>query len=130
MKRYAARALAVCFVVLFVAACRTAPIYNVPESALPTSGRAVSLGEVTQAIQNAGAGLGWQMREVRPGHMIGTLALRTHLAVVDVVYDTDSFSITYKDSSNLNHDGTQIHSNYNGWIQNLEQAIRARVAAI
>ena len=63
----------------------------------------------------------------KPGHMVGTLALRTHLAVVDVNYSVKSYSITYNDSISLNYDGTTIHTNYNSWIQNLHKGITAQL---
>jgi len=49
--------------------------------------------------------------------------------VVDIAYDTKAFSITYKDSSNLQYDAakSEIHKNYNGWVQNLENGIRAQL---
>jgi hypothetical protein len=43
---------------------------------------------------------------------------------VDIRYDTSSYDITYRDSHNLDYDGEKIHSNYNGWIQNLDDAIQ------
>ena len=33
----------------------------------------------------------------------------------------------YKDSANLHYDGKTIHSNYNGWIQNPDKAIRTQL---
>ena len=30
-----------------------------------------------------------------------------------------------QDSKDLNYDGTTIHNNYNGWIQNLEKGLHA-----
>ena len=67
----------------------------------------------------------------------GTLAaqkayfsLRDHRAVVTVIYDTKSYSIKYKDSSNLNYDGKSIHKNYNGWVENLDKAIRSNLVSI
>ena len=47
-----------------------------------------------------------------------------------VVYDTKSYSIKYKDSSNLNYDGKSIHKNYNGWVENLDKAIRSNLVAL
>jgi hypothetical protein len=47
--------------------------------------------------------------------------------VVDIPYSAKSYSITYKSSSNLNYDGTTIHSNYNGWVQNLHKAINTQL---
>jgi hypothetical protein len=52
------------------------------------------------------------------------LSLRTHVAVVDVRYSATSYSIVYRDSTNLDYRGDQIHKNYNGWIQNLDRDIR------
>jgi hypothetical protein len=52
------------------------------------------------------------------------------LAVVDVNYSTRSYSITYKDSTELQYDGKSIHQNYNGWVQNLDKGIRAQLSAL
>jgi hypothetical protein len=52
------------------------------------------------------------------------------MAVVDVNYTPQTYSITYKDSSNLGYDGQSIHKNYNGWVQNLDKAIRAQLGAL
>ena len=60
---------------------------------------------------------------VRPGVIRATLHLRTHVAVTEITYNEQVFSIIYVDSTNLDYDGTSIHKNYNGWIQNLERAI-------
>lgn len=117
------RALIICAIVAVVAACRAAPVYNVADTPLTSSSSKTQIGDVTEVIKKAGAGLGWQMKEVSPGYMIGTLALRSHIAVVDIRYDTDSFSIGYRDSTNLNYDGSSIHGNYNGWVKNLQSAI-------
>ena len=52
------------------------------------------------------------------------------MAKVDINYNTKTYSITYKDSSDLDYDGTKIHKNYNGWIQNLDNAIKVQLSAI
>jgi len=119
--------------VLFVAVsgCRTAPIQNVtraPLPAVPTT--KVTVHDVSKAIATAGGRLGWVMQEVRPGELQGTLTVRKHVAVVVVTHDTSTFSIDYKDSQNLLHQGDEIHRNYNKWVQNLRQAIQAEVARI
>ena len=115
--------------VLLAAGCRgSVPIYNVTDAPVAASKPNPSLDEVGKAIQRAGAALGWQMKETRPGHMLGTLNLRKHVAVVDVDYSVKSYSIRYKDSTELNYDGQNIHANYNGWIQNLDKGIRAQLS--
>lgn len=129
MKMRALSITAACLLALAVASCRTAPIHNVDNASFVPN-RQVTMNDVGDAITRAGGGLGWRMRKESEGHMIGTLALRKHVAVVDITYNKSDFSIRYKDSTNLNYDGTQIHSNYNGWIQNLEQAILAEISAL
>lgn len=114
-----------------IAACaRTAPVYNVSAMPVMANKPTVSLDEVGQAIIRAGATLGWQIRKVKPGLMLGTLHLRDHTALVDITYDPTSYSITYKNSTNLHYDGKVIHKNYNGWIQNLDRAIKVQLSAI
>jgi hypothetical protein len=39
---------------------------------------------MTMAIVHAGMGLGWEMASTTPDHIIGTLNLRAHQAVVDI----------------------------------------------
>lgn len=107
-----------------LAACRTAPVYNVENTPFTTD--APSMEAAAETIRLAGASLGWQVTEQSSGHLVGRLPIRSHLAVVDIRHDLETFSIMYKDSNNLKYDGTQIHSNYNGWIQNFQNAIIAR----
>lgn len=115
--------------VVLLAACRAGPVYNVQSTSLGAPPNA-TMEQVATAIKRAGSGLGWEVRDVAPGQMTGRLALRSHVAIVDINHDTRNFSIAYKDSTNLNYTGTEIHSNYNGWIQNLERAIKAQASAI
>ncbi|HVE51413.1 MAG TPA: hypothetical protein VNG69_17565 [Casimicrobiaceae bacterium] len=111
-----------------LAGCRSAPVYNIVEAPV-MSPRGASMQEVERAILQAGAALGWQMVSNRPGHMVGTLLLRDHRAIVDIDYTPKVYSIRYRDSSGLDYGGGQIHKNYNGWIQNLDREIRTRLAA-
>jgi hypothetical protein len=111
--------------VLALAGCRTAPVLNINEA--PISGNR-SMQQVEQAIVEAGRSLGWQMSPQGPGRIQGNLALRSHRASVDIAYSPKSYSIRYKDSDNLHYDGSSIHKNYNGWIENLDRAIRVRLS--
>ena len=115
---------------LLVVACTVKPIYNVTEAPITASKPNPSTEEVGKAIIRAGTQLGWQMTPDRPGHMVGRIALRTHAAVVDIDYSSRSYSIKYKDSTNLEYTGNTIHRNYNGWIENLDKAIRAQLSAL
>ena len=124
MKKLLASMLVLSAVML--AGCRTAPIYNVNDAAIP-SGKQHSMQDIQSAIVRAGDKLGWVMRVVKPGEIEGRLALRTHVAVVSIPYTQKSYSIVYKSSENLNQQGSEIHSNYNGWVQNLERRINAEL---
>lgn len=112
-----------------MAGCKSTPVFNVEDQSVITGNSRASMDDVKNAILRAGAGLGWTMRENKPGHITGTLMLRKHMAVVDIKYDTQKYGILYKDSKNLDYDGTNIHKNYNGWIQRLNQAIQAQLGA-
>lgn len=119
-------------VLMLAAGCTTAPIYSVADAPVVTNKQNPTLEDVGKAIIHAGVALGWQMKEVRPGQIVGTLMLRSHTAVVEVAYSTKSYSIVYKDSQNLDYNGAAktIHRNYNGWVQNLDRDIRAQLSAI
>lgn len=116
-------------VVLMLTACRTAPVYNVHNAAIPNIEKApLTMIDIEGAIVKAGAGLGWNMRPVKPGLIVATLNIRAHQAVADITYDLNDYNIDYSSSINLKYSGTKIHSNYNRWIQNLSKAINAQIA--
>ncbi|MGQ0809840.1 MAG: hypothetical protein ACT4OO_01260 [Nitrospiraceae bacterium] len=133
MKRAAKNIAIVCLVVAALVGCRGGGhIYNVKDAPVVTAtGKEPTLDQVTKAIIEAGAGLRWTMAVEKPGHIVGTLNVRSHTAVVDIPYSTKTYSIVYKDSVNLKHDAEKqtIHANYAGWIQNLDSAIRSRLTA-
>jgi hypothetical protein len=115
--------------VLAAAGCNTVqPIYNVVDAPVASTGtKPLTMDEVQKAIQRAGASLGWQITPEKPGRLTGRLALRTHLAVVDIEHNAKTYSIKYRDSADLGAKDGTIHRNYNGWIQNLDKAIRAQL---
>ena len=110
--------------------CVDVPIRNVPETQLAIRSDYVTLDQVSDAIVRAGTNLGWSMYEEVPGHIVGTLTVRDHQAVVDIFYNTETFSIGYKDSANLLYTGSTIHRNYNRWVMNLERAIQNEVVSL
>ena len=135
MKNKFSRLFLFCALVLLIASCRTAPVYNVSDTTINTgSGKEPTLQQVEQAILSAGAvpKPAWSMRVEKPGHIVASLHVRSHTAVVDIAYSTTKYSITYNTSTNLKYDTEEktIHSNYNGWIQNLDTAIKGKLSAI
>ena len=67
-------------VALGAAGCVTKPVYNVQAAPVTSNKTPLTNDDVAKAIVRAGAGLGWQMAEVQPGLITGTLHLRTHVA--------------------------------------------------
>ncbi len=123
--------LAVAAATLAVAACQPMPIYNVEGAPVTTtSGKAVSASQVRSAIITAGTSLGWSIKDAGPGRLEGTLHLREHTAVVEIPYGAARYGITYKSSENLQAGDGKIHKNYNGWIQNLDRAIRTEISRL
>ena len=113
--------------------CRTSALQNVQDSSfVPMDTKKVNMDNVAKAIIRAGASLGWQMRKVADGQIEGTLYLRDHMAQVKIPYTTKNYSILYQNSSNLKYDAANntIHSNYNGWIQNLNRAVQTQLGLL
>ena len=116
---------------LAVGCASTRPIVNVTDVPVVVSrGNQLSATQVRDAIMRAGGSLGWQMTATDPGLIAGRLNLRKHAAMIDVRYNAKTYSILYKDSSNLDYQNGQIHKNYHGWIENLDRSIRNELAAI
>ena len=114
---------------LILAGCTSNPILNIENAPIEIEAKHSSK-DIKKAIIRAGAGLGWQMKFKKKGHIVGTLYLRKHVAAVDITYTKNSYNITYKSSQNLDYDGTNIHRNYNGWIQNLNRQIQAQLTTL
>lgn len=107
-----------------------ANILNVTDAAVPVTKPNYALEDVRAAIIRAGAGLGWNVTDAGDNKMLAVLHLRSHVAKVEIPYSKTSFSILYKDSENLEYDGSKIHSNYNGWVQNLNRAINVQLSTL
>jgi hypothetical protein len=112
---------------LFLGGCTAVPIANVNQAPIQTTRGNPSMDQIRQAIIDAGSGLGWEMKPDRPGHLTGRLAVRQHVAVVDIDHTQTAYSIKYRESTGLDHKDGQIHRNYNGWVQNLDKAIRIKL---
>ena len=118
-------------IILGIGACTSAPIYNVSDAPVSAaSGKALQASQVRQVIITAGSALGWRIVDAGPGHLEGTLNLRTHAAVVDIPYSATKYSIQFKSGENLKSADGTIHKNYNGWVQNLDRGIRSSLSAL
>jgi len=112
--------------------CRTSQIQNVPNQHFSTYNSKISNEDVYKAIKRAGLSLGWIVKKVDNNIALATLNLRTHTAIVEIKYDLKNYSIKYKSSINLRYDkaNNTIHSNYNGWITNLNNAIKVQLSGL
>jgi len=117
---------------LVLVGCKSAPIYNVSDAPVDANTKNLTTENVKKAIIRAGVGLGWQIKEAGPGKLVGTLLLRKHMAKIDIPYSEKGYSLLYRDSNQLNYkpETGEIHKNYNGWIQNLDQAIQAQLLTL
>lgn len=114
---------------LLLSGCRGATVYNVENSPIEVK---VPSSKVYNAIKQAGASKGWIITNVKPGLAMGRLNARSHVAIVEIPYTETSYSIRYKDSTDLKYNAAtnEIHKNYNGWIQNLENAINLQLSML
>jgi len=125
MKNFAKNLVMAVFLLGAVVACtRTAPVYNVTSDNFTTP--SASLSERAAQIKRAGVGLRFAMEDAGPGKIKATYGARGHQGVAMVSFNQSTFSIQYVSSVDLDYDGTNIHKNYNGWIENLEKAIKAQ----
>ncbi|WP_024850525.1 hypothetical protein [Hydrogenovibrio kuenenii] len=111
-------------------ACRTSPIRDYKSQPVPSN--ITSAAQVAKAIQIAGTSLGWVISKEEDGKMMGVLNLRSHQAVVSIPYSATGYSILYSSSIDLkyNAEDRTIHSNYNGWVLNLNRAIQANLVSV
>jgi len=110
---------------------RTGPVYNINNAPIVApAGKKLSLKDIEAAIKVAGARLGWEMKTIKPGYIEATLRVRSHVAIVNITFNRTSYNINYKDSINLKYKAGRIHTNYNGWIENLDREIKAQLIAI
>ena len=116
----------------FLSGCRsmrTVPIVNIQNSTIEIDGK-YSKGDVKKAIITAIKGQGWGIQSKKGNHIVAVLFLRQITAAIDIRFNKKSYSITYKNSSKLNYNGTKIHRNYNTWIQNLDHRIQTELSSI
>lgn len=120
------RILTIISCLLLLAACKTAPVYNVSsEPVNSVSGQpALSVEQVENVIIGAAIKRGWKPRVVNTGLIEARLDLRQHTAVINISYSPTSYSIQYVDSQNLHYRNGEIHRNYNNWITNLSRDIQ------
>lgn len=134
-----------------------APIIDYPNVAFaPASGKTLTDTEVRTAIKSAATSMGWSIAEgQQPQEMIGTLIVKAkHTIQVTIRLAPQSYSVTYRDSVNMNYDksgmtpedrllinirgstnlggkeGPVIHPSYNRWVKDLVSAINNQIRSL
>jgi hypothetical protein len=124
------------------------PIVNHPNVAVVTSsGKPIQAEQVKQAIQEAARVKGWTLAYEPGDKILATLVVRNkHTVMVEIAYAADKYSLTYRDSVNMNYQanyspdprspaarngprvrGPVIHPFYNDWVRELKDAIRVEL---
>ena len=121
-KRYVLLSLAL--VLIGAGGCRST-VAEVKDEPFFGATKNADLNQVTQKIIEAGQRRRVNMQVIAPGHIEATYAKRNVKAVMDIKYNTERFSITYKDSYGLSYDAADntINSHYNSWVKNLKADI-------
>lgn len=115
---------------LALASCSSgSSVYNVEKTEL-NGPHSASLGDIERAIAKAGSRRGWTTKSVSPGLVTSTYSRGRRTAVVDIAFDTKSFSITYKDSRGYRYNGERIHGKYNARVKKLAASIRKEMRRI
>lgn len=110
------------------------PIQNFEEMPISSgNGKSLTLEQVKNAIISGGSRNRW-VATVQPGNTVRlTYSVRTHVAVVNVAYNTKTYSIRYADSTNLGYSAEGagiIHPNYNKWVSNLQRDIENALRSV
>ena len=111
---------------------RVQPVYNVFNHPIPQGAQSLSLKDIGDVIRISASKRQWLVEEKEPGLFTMVHRKKTHVAVVEIQYNQNSYSIKYNDSTDLLYNGRNIHRNYNRWVANLELDIETnlQIAAV
>lgn len=110
------------------------PIMNLEGKPVPVKvdGSAYSLNEVQTAITSACKLRKWTPVIETDSVVVCSIVVRgRHFAEVEIPFSTESYSILYRSSDNLdyNEKKQRIHRNYNNWVINLARAIDSTLSS-
>ncbi|WP_312774106.1 hypothetical protein [Pseudomonas rhodesiae] len=118
------RATFITLALLTAAGCTSKPVLN-PHSELP-AGTQVSEEKMKQVIVNALQKREWTVQRLSPQLVQAEITVRgQYHAEIDIRYTRSSYAITYRDSRELGYKDGKIHRNYNRWVNNLDNDIKA-----
>ncbi|MGE5385113.1 MAG: hypothetical protein ACM3SV_04410 [Betaproteobacteria bacterium] len=89
-----------------------------------SSGKKLSDAEFKDAVIRAGKSHNWQFTEAASGRLVGSLTVNEkHMISVNVDRTPENFSVTYRDSANMNY-GSIPKSVENPWLESAKANIR------
>ncbi len=102
---------------------------------ITASGKGISAEQVRQAIIAGGTRKNWTFIDSGAGQLTGTLFVNNkHTVIVTVDHSPKSYSIRYKDSSNMKYEMKYgvavIHPFYNKWLDNLIGEVNMELAKL
>ncbi len=107
------------------------PVVSLADQAVaPASGKALTAEQVKQTITKVAQDKKWIVTPTQDGKLNASLSWNNnkHTIVVEIACEADRYSVTYKDSVNMNYmvrDGVQvIHPFYNRHVNALRDAVR------
>ena len=97
------------------------------ETAIPSG---ASHDDFNAAVVKAAKNRGWRLERINSTTINADLKIRTHEASVVIAYEKTKYTITYKNSVNLDYDKKThtIHPKYNQWVRNLDKDISDELA--
>ncbi len=110
---------------------RDEPIKNPTDLPISWTGNGKpTIERIQRAIIAGCAQRGWMCQATKPGEIRAVLHLRKHMAEALISFNTESFSVTYVNSTELRYDAAEntIHRKYNQWVANLIMDINGAVA--
>lgn len=118
------RATLVALALLTTAGCTNKPVLN-PQHDLPANPQ-VNEEKMKQTIVAALNKREWVVQRLSPQLVQAEINVRNKFhAEIDIRYTATSYAITYRDSRDLGYKDGKIHRNYNRWVNNLDNDIKA-----
>lgn len=102
---------------------RIQPMYHVMDHPVPASAQNLSEAQLAQTIITAGQKRNWLMEKISTGEIRASQIRKNHVAVVNIIYNSQTFTLKYHSSENLLYSAPNIHRTYNFWLRNLEADI-------
>lgn len=119
--------------ILSLTACVPIPLQNYDNiPALGFQNQSLDMKQIERAIYIGAYNQGWSTVRVASGHIVATHIEAPRQVVVDILFDTHSYSINYKSSQDMNFDPAtgKIDPRYNRWTADLRDSINTALQSM